>query len=461
MADKEIDEVTRPDADESPQVDGGPETEDVEQPELDEDGLSADDHGIAGSRARRPAAEVSPPGGVSGSLKFAWAVLTSMRTAIILLLLLAVAAIPGGILPQRPVNPFAVTTYLADHTKLGPFFDKIGMFDVYHTPWFSSIYLLLFVSLVGCILPRTAVYLRAARAPAATPPRTVSKMSGAVSYRSTLDADDVLTQAQAAMRKRRYRVRRVGDVVCAERGYTRELGNLTFHVALLGVLLSVGYGSLLGHSGTAIVVEGQGFSNTLTQYDDISTGAAFNGRLDPFTVRLDAFHVAYETGPVQTGAAREFKADVTVTEPSGTHNDTIEVNKPLTIGSTDVHLVGHGYAAVVTVRDGNGNVAYSGPVVFQPLDSNLKSAGAINVPDARPQRIGLDGYFLPTASVGAAGPVSLFPEALSPELFLTAWAGPPKTENGAPSSVFSLDTTGMTQLTLNGDLLRMELKPGD
>ena len=286
-------------------------------------------------------------------------------------------------------------------------------------------------------------------------------MSGASAYTSSRSTDDVLTEAQAAMRKRRYRVRRVGDVVCAERGYTRELVNLSFHVALLGVLLSIGYGSLLGHSGTAIVVEGQGFSNTLTQYDDISAGAAFNGHLDPFTVKLDAFHVRYETGPVQTGAAREFKADVTVTDPAGTRTDTIEVNKPLTIGSTDVHLVGHGYAAAVTVRDGNGNVAFSGPVVFQPLDSNLKSAGAINVPDARPQRIGLDGYFLPTASVGHAGPVSLFPEALSPELFLTAWSGPPKTETGAPSSVFSLDTTGMTQLTQNGDLLRMELKPGD
>jgi len=82
-----------------------------------------------------------------------------MRTAIILLLLLAVAAIPGGILPQRPVNPFAVTQWLAAHTKLGPFFDKIGMFDVFHAPWFSAIYMLLFVSLVGCIVPRTAVYL--------------------------------------------------------------------------------------------------------------------------------------------------------------------------------------------------------------------------------------------------------------------------------------------------------------
>jgi cytochrome c biogenesis protein len=456
-----VDDGSVPEVDEAAVGDEAAAIDDEAATEVDEDGLTADDHGIAGSRARRPAAEVAPPGGLSGSLKFAWAVLTSMRTAIILLLLLAVAAIPGGILPQRPVNPFAVTTYLANHTKLGPFFDKIGMFDVFHTPWFSSIYLLLFVSLVGCILPRTAVYLRAARAPAATPPRTVSKMSGALAYSSSRSADEVLTQAQAGMRKRRYRVRRVGDVVCAERGYTRELGNLSFHVALLGVLVAIGYGSLLGHSGTAIVVEGQGFSNTLTQYDDITTGAAFNGQLDPFTVKLDAFHVKYETGPVQTGAAREFKADVSVTEGSSTRTDTIEVNKPLTIGSTNVHLVGHGYAAVVTVRDGNGNVAYSGPVVFQPLDSNLKSAGAINVPDARPQRLGLEGYFLPTASVGHAGPASLFPEALSPELFMTAWSGPPKTETGTPSSVFSLDKTGMTQLTQDGDLLRIELAPGD
>ena len=433
----------------------------VEPPEVDEDGLTADDPGIAGSRARRPAAEVAPPGGLRGSLRFAWAVLTSMRTAIILLLLLAVAAIPGGILPQRPVNPFAVTQWLAAHTKLGPFFDKIGMFDVFHAPWFSAIYMLLFVSLVGCIVPRTAVYLRAARAPAATPPRTVSRMSGALSYSSNLPTDEVLSAAETSLRKRRYRVRRVGDVVCAERGYIRELGNLSFHVALLGVLLAVGFGSLLGHSGTAIVVEGQGFSNTLTQYDDFTAGAAFTGQLDPFTVKLDAFHVAYETGPVQTGAAREFKADVTVTDPSGSRTDSIEVNSPLTIGSTKVHLVGHGYAAVVTVRDGNGNIAYSGPVVFQPLDSNLKSAGAINVPDARPQRIGLEGYFLPTASVGHAGPVSLFPEALNPQLFMTAWAGPPKVESGEPSSVFTLDKTGMTQLTQGGDLLRMQLSPGD
>lgn len=438
------------------------ETKDeVIETEVDEDGLTADDTGIAGSRSRRSASETAPPGGLLGSLKFAWAVLTSMRTAIILLLLLAVAAIPGGILPQRPSNALAVTTYLTDHPKIGPFLNAIGMFDVYHAPWFSAIYLLLFVSLVGCILPRTAVYLRAAKAPAATPPRAVQRLSGARTYSSQGDPDDVLTRAETLLRKRRYRVRRVGDTVCAERGYTRELGNLTFHVALLGVLCAIGYGSLLGFSGTAIVVEGQGFSNTLTQYDDISAGAAFTGDLDPFTVKLDAFHVSYETGPVQTGAARDFRADVTVTDPKGTRSQTLQVNQPLTIGSTKVHLVGHGYAAMVTVRDGNGNIAYSGPVVFQPIDGNLKSVGAINALDARPQRIGLQGFFLPTGTIGHMGPVSLFPEALNPMLVLTAWSGPPKTETGAASSVFSLDTTGMTQLESNGDLVRMQLAVGD
>ncbi len=447
----DVDEVTDP----------IPEPVEGSTPELDEDGLTADDAGIAGSRQRRPAAEVAPPGGLRGSLKFAWAVLTSMRTAIILLLLLAVAAIPGGILPQRPANPLAVTQYLEKHSTIGPFLNGIGMFDVYHAPWFSGIYLLLFVSLVGCIVPRTSVYLRALRAPAATPPRSVDKLSGAISYTSSGTPDDVLGRAEKALRAKRYRVRRVGDTVCAERGYSRELGNLTFHVALLGVLLSIGYGSLLGFTGTAIVVEGQGFSNTLTQYDDISAGAAFTGDLDPFTVKLDAFHVAYEAGPVQTGAARDFRADVTVTDAKGTSNQTIQVNQPLTVGSTKIHLVGHGYAALVTVRDAGGNVAFSGPVVFQPVDGNLKSAGAINVLDARPQRIGLQGFFLPSGFIGPMGPVSIFPEALNPMLVMTAWSGPPRTETGAASSVFSLDTTGMTQLTVDGDLVRMQLSPGD
>ena len=59
-------------------------------------------------------------------------------------------------------------------------------------------------------------------------------------------------------------------------------------------------------------------------------------------------------------------------------------------------LVGHGYAPVVTVRDGNGDVAYSGPVVFLPQDSPFASFGVVKVPDARPKQLGFEGLFLPT-----------------------------------------------------------------
>lgn len=89
--------------------------------------------------------------GVVGWLRWGWRQLTSMRTALLLLLALAIAAIPGSILPQRLQDRAAVTQWIADSGSWGEFLDSIQMFDVYSSVWFSAIYLLLFTSLVGCI----------------------------------------------------------------------------------------------------------------------------------------------------------------------------------------------------------------------------------------------------------------------------------------------------------------------
>ena len=110
-----------------------------------------------------------PALGVVGWIRWTWRQLTSMRVALLLLMLLAVAAVPGSALPQRPQNPAAVEEYLADHATAGPWLDRMGMFDVYASVWFSAIYILLFVSLVGCITPRVRAHWRALRA---KPPRT-------------------------------------------------------------------------------------------------------------------------------------------------------------------------------------------------------------------------------------------------------------------------------------------------
>ncbi|NCX64412.1 MAG: cytochrome c biogenesis protein ResB, partial [Actinobacteria bacterium] len=84
-----------------------------------------------------------------------------MRTALFLLLLLALAAIPGSLYPQRSADPNGVRLYFDQQPEFAALLDALQLFDVYTSIWFSAIYILLFVSLVGCVLPRTQVHLNA------------------------------------------------------------------------------------------------------------------------------------------------------------------------------------------------------------------------------------------------------------------------------------------------------------
>jgi cytochrome c biogenesis protein len=419
------------------------------------------------TEARSPSPDPRPEPaklGLRGTLRFGWTQLTSMRTALVLLFGLALAAIPGSLVPQSKISPVRVADFIADHPTIGAIYDKIGMFHVYTSPWFSAIYLLLFISLVGCIVPRVALYAKALRARPPLTPRNLSRLP-AYAQVAVADGSQLVQRAAELLRRQRYRVDVRGGSLAAERGYLREAGNLIFHVSLVFLLLGVAIGSLFGFRGTSVVVVGQGFSNNLTQYDDFSAGASFiDSQLVPFSVTVKDFQVKFETGSVQRGAARLFKADVEVTDRPGAtpHAASLEVNKPLRIGGTTVHLIGHGYAPLVTIKDGDGNVAFSGPVVFLPQDGNFSSAGAIKAPDARPERLAFEGFFLPTAVVDSQGPRSVFPDALNPALFLNAWYGPPKVETGAPENVYSLDTRGLTRFTdANGGPLRIALQSGD
>ena len=188
-----------------------------------------------------PPPEVAlPPLGAVGWVRWAWRQLTSMRTALLLLLFLAVAAVPGSVFPQRRINPGRVEEYLADHPGYGAWLDRLGFFDVYSSIWFSAIYLLLFVSLVGCVLPRTRVHLRALRGAPPRTPRRLERLPGHVRVTVDTGVDDVLDALASTLRRRRYRIARHDGVsVSAERGYLAETGNLVFHLALLGLLVAV------------------------------------------------------------------------------------------------------------------------------------------------------------------------------------------------------------------------------
>ncbi|NNG20771.1 cytochrome c biogenesis protein ResB [Naumannella sp. ID2617S] len=387
-----------------------------------------------------------------------------MRTALTLLFVGALAAIPGGLLPQRPTSPLKVKAYLDENPKVGAIYDKLGFFDAYTSPWFSAIYLLLLVSLVGCIIPRIMTHARAVRAKPVPTPRNLTRLPASTIVPAGADP---LDRAEEFLRGKRFRIRRddADASISAERGYLREFGNLVFHTSLVFILLGIAVGVLFGYRGTSTVLVGSGFSNNLSQYDDIRSGAAFTDQdLPPFSVLIDRFDVRFETGPVNTGQPTDFTALVRVVDSPGAapRNAVIKVNQPIDVAGAEVHLLGHGYAPKVTVRDGQGNVAWSGPVIFLPQDGTFYSIGVVKAPDARPERLAFEGIFVPTAPVDSAMPRSLFPDAYNPALFLNAWVGPPRVEDGVPENVYSLDKRGMTQLTRpNGDLLRQRLRQGE
>ncbi len=173
--------------------------------------------------------------------RWSWRQVTSMRTALVLLLLLALASIPGSVIPQDNIDSLAVSQWRDNHPRLAPIWDRLDLFDVYGSVWFSAIYILLMISLVGCIIPRLFVYARALRAKPPRAPRHLSRLPESTSYTTDEDPDVVRARAAGVVRGRRFRVHHVEgeDAVAAERGHLREAGNLLVHLAVIVVLVGV------------------------------------------------------------------------------------------------------------------------------------------------------------------------------------------------------------------------------
>ncbi|MFH5821998.1 cytochrome c biogenesis protein ResB [Georgenia sp. AZ-5] len=403
--------------------------------------------GARGAAASPGGAATQPALGLRGWLRWMWRQLTSMRVALMLLLLLAVAAVPGSFFPQEPQDPAAVDQYFTDHPDLAPWLERLGFFDVYASPWFAAVYLLLFTSLIGCIVPRIAVHWRALRSQPPRVPRTFRRFPVRGERVVPGAPADVERKVMAALRGR-YRAVVTDDGITAERGYLRETGNLLFHLSLVSILLSLAAGQLFSYRGQAVVVEGQSFANSVVAYDSFDPGTFFDpGSLEPFTFTLEEFTSEFTVD----AQARDFQAHVTVTEPGGeTRRETIRVNHPMSAGGANVYLSGNGFAPRVTVRDGAGEVAFSGAVPFLPEDGVYTSRGVIKVPDvsAGQEQLGLTGAFLPTAVVApdGSGAFSIHPQPNDPLMVLTLWAGDLGLDAGVPQNVYVLDTDGMRQV---------------
>ena len=388
----------------------------------------------------------APELGFIALLRWAWRQLTSMRTALILLMLLGVAAIPGSLFPQRNQNPQKVDSYFTSDPTLAKWMDRLHLFNVYASPWFSAIYLLLFISLIGCVLPRTITHLKAIGKVPPLTPRNLDRMEG---YRVVAtESATAIEEARRWLKSHRYRIRVEEGSISAEKGYSRETGNLLFHLSLILILVGVALGSLFGMKGEAILNVGDRFINTPTSYDNISYGKfQGQGSLPPFALTVKNFVASYD--PV-TGQPSNYVLSTEISNPIGAaaKKVIIKVNTPWTVGSTKVYLQANGYSPFVTIKDKSGHVTFKGAVIFLPQDGNLSSLGAIKVPDMVPQ-IGFIASFIPTATSSASrGIFSTYPEVLDPRLVLSAWKGNLGLDSGTPQSVYSLNTSQMSKIGL-------------
>jgi cytochrome c biogenesis protein len=406
-------------------------------------------------------------------LRNTWRGLTAMRTALVLLFLLALAAMPGALLPQRALNEPKVEQYIATHGWWGQLLDKLQFYTVYSSVWFSAIYVLLFVSLVGCLLPRTVDYTKQLVAKPVITPRNLARLPHHVRAEMDGDPEAIADRIRGGLRGWRV-VRRTeanGVTLSSERGFVRETGNLIFHFALLGLIVAFAVGKMFMYSGQVIVLaNGSQFCNSgVLNYDSFSPGLRVDGtHLDPFCVKINDLHADY----LPTGQPIHYESDIQYQSGADLTTNTwrpyqLQVNSPLRTAGDRVYLLGVGYAPQFTVTFPDGQVR-TGVIQWKPDDTTtMLSEGATkfdppnvtNTSQLTKQQIAITGLFAPTAVYQGGIITSTYPGLTNPGVSLDIYEGNLGMDSGTGQSIFSVDQS----MIADGRLKRVDranLTPG-
>lgn len=358
-----------------------------------------------------------------------------MRTAIILLLLVGAAAAVGSLIPQTALDARAVEAWIARNPRWVRTADALDLFDVYGSWWFMTLYGLLLVSLGGCLVPRYRAFARQLRSKPSAP---ISFASQPHHVQGTVpDApEEALVRAEALLRTKRFRVRRDGEVLAAEKGHLREGGSLMFHSAWFILLIGASVGIMFGYTGQVGVIEGDTMTDTAVEYDYLKHGRFFGDRHLGFALDLKAFDVAWHPN----GVPKEFASDIVLRDEGRTRRARIEVNKPLSYRGRRIYQLSWGWAPVIKVMQGD-RVLYDGPTIM--LQGDAGHAGVVKLPSAEPQQVGLEMRFFTDPQARPGGALrDASPEARNPVLVYERFLGDLGLD--VPQSVYRLDRAGMT-----------------
>ena len=372
------------------------------------------------ARGGRERTRPPPPAGRrrcarSSSARWAWRQLTSMRTALILLFLLALAAIPGSVVPQEAVDSLRASRWKAEHPQPDPDLRaaravlrlRLGVV-LRDLPAAGG--------LAGGLhrAPQRRLLAGVPRPAAAARHVTWAGCRDHRTYETDDAPDDVLERARtpgcarsatgsatppaAGPWKRRVTRSRRSAATCARPATCSSTSRCW---------------SCWSDSRSAVAVRVQGRRDRgdrrrLRQHPQPvrrlprRAAASTPADLAPFDFNVDDFDVTFIREGREAGMAHEVRRRPDVPTAPGVgrrRQRKISVNHPLTIDGTEVFLIGHGYAPHITVRDGKGNVAFSGAGGVPARGQRVPSFGVVKVPDAEQATApssGCEGEFYPT-----------------------------------------------------------------
>lgn len=345
----------------------------------------------------------------------AWRVFTSMRTALAMILCLAVLAVIGTLVIQAPTG---VATdrraYAAWLEAIRPRYgrwtallDDLQLFSVFSSIWFRSLVVGLTTSTMACSANRFRRLWRAA-----VHPRTrmtaafYDRAPSSASVRTLVDPDAALRDLRRIFNGHRFRVvvEREGDDVhiYAERFRWAPFGSLLAHLSLVLILVGGLVGSTWGFRNPQLAVP-------VGSRVDVGNGTGLTVEARSFT---DSYYA--------DGRPSDFASDLVVYRDGvPVAGQIVRVNQPLRYDGITIYQSYFGPTAVMQVAEPSGRVVFEGGVPLEWVSTDGRHViGRIALPDT-----GLTVYVIGVAS-GEVDP-NVRPGQMQLATYLTGSEGGP------------------------------------
>jgi len=327
---------------------------------------------------------------VDAGLEGLWHALTSMRVAMVLMIILAALCVVGSLVIQMTAEQASSDALRADFLSMvRPRFggwtgvmDALGLFNIFNSLVFKVLTTALVISLVACTVHRIPGAWRMA-----TKPRVdvgagffehAPQREQIVLHATTAEA---LERVQVVLKKHHYRTLVMDDGTVhlyADRNRFIAFASLAGHVSLILILLGAIIGGTIGYRNP---------------YFAIAEGTTLaTGTEDGLQLKLVDFTDSYYA---DTGAPSDYASQVVLLKDGQqVAAQTIRVNQPLSYDGATFYQRSFGPAVALTVKDASGTVVYSQglPLDRGAPDGSDRAAGVVDLPSGEILAItGTDG----------------------------------------------------------------------